>query len=277
MLVKPPEMQQYHAVAAARREEYPVLQRRSPMSILVTGGTKGIGLEIALRFSTPGNLVFLNYVADDEAAATASEQVERRGARCILLKQDCGTPDGARHLLGSLAVHTRRLDQLVHCAVRVIPKPLLDTDPCEFTEALNVNGSALLYLTQAALPLLGPGSSIFFITSRGGRIVVPNYAAVGVAKALGEALMRYLCVELAPRGVRINAIGPAMVNTQAVRQVFGTENAAATVQQNAEHNPSGRGIQSSDYAGLIEFLASDAAEFIQGQVIFVNGGQNVMA
>ena len=246
------------------------------MSILVTGGTKGIGLEIARRFSTPGNLVFLNYHSDEVAATAASEQIERGGARCVLIRQDCGTPEGAGQVLEAVARHTSRLDQLVHCALRIIATPLLDVDPHDFAAALNLNGTALLYLVQAALPLLGRGSTVFFITSRGGRIVVPNYAAAGVAKSLGEGLMRYLCVELAPRGIRINSISPAMVNTDAVRQIFGADDAAAMVRQGAEHNPSGRGIRADDYTSLIEFLASPAAEFIQGQVIFVNGGHNVM-
>ena len=82
---------------------------------------------------------------------------------------------------------------------------------------------------------------MFFLTSRGGRIVVPNYAAVGVAKALAESLIRYLAVELAPRGMRINAIAPAIVETDAVRTLFGAE-AGDLVRASASHNPSGRGV-----------------------------------
>jgi enoyl-[acyl-carrier protein] reductase III len=80
-----------------------------------------------------------------------------------------------------------------------------------------------LFLVQAALPLLRRGSSVTYLTSRGGRIVVPKYAAVGVAKALAESLMRYLAAELAPSGVRINAVAPAIVETDAVRTLFGAE------------------------------------------------------
>jgi NAD(P)-dependent dehydrogenase (short-subunit alcohol dehydrogenase family) len=81
------------------------------------------------------------------------------------------------------------------------------------------------------------GSSVTYLTSRGGRIVVPKYAAVGVAKALAESLMRYLAVELAPSGVRINAVAPAIVETDAVRTLFGAE-AAGLVRAAASHNPS---------------------------------------
>ncbi len=246
------------------------------VSILVTGGTKDIELEIALRFSTPGSAVFLNYLTDDDAAATASQQVERRGARCIPLKQGCGTGRGEA---------ISRLRCITRPAARS-SGPLRSA--CHFQAAAphrpsRVYGSSESQRLGIVLPRAGRNAhswskiyrSLYHEPRR--RIVVPNYAAAGVAKPLAEALMRYLCVELVPRGLRINAIGPSIVNTQAVRQVFGAENAETMVRQNAEQNPSSRGICPDDYARLIEFLASPSAEFIQGQVIFVNGGHHVMA
>ena len=141
-----------------------------------------------------------------------------------------------------MAERTERLDQLVHCAVRAIPRPALDCDADDFTAAVNLNGTALLYLVQAADPLLVRDSTVFFLTSRGGRTVVPNYAAIGVAKALAESLVRYLASELAPRGVRINTIAPGVVETDALRALFG-EQAAEIARHAAETNPSGRGVQ----------------------------------
>lgn len=246
------------------------------MSILVTGGTKGIGLAIALRFSKPGNDVFVNYHRDEDAAARAVKEIESRGARPLALRADVGTPEGARALLASVRERVEHLDQLVHCAVRVVPSPALDADPHEFTAAVNLNGMALLYLAQAAVPLFRAGSTVFFVTSRGGRTVLPNYAAVGVAKALAESLVRYLAVELAPRGVRVNAIGPAAVDTEALRQVFGDRTDDVLAEQ-AAANPSGRGVTHDDYTGLVEFLAGPEAAMIQGQVVFVNGGLNLSA
>lgn len=246
------------------------------MAILVTGGTKGIGRAIALRFATPGTDVFLNYHADEAAAAAARDEVAAQGARAHLIRGDVGTPKGAQAVLAAVADATNRLDQLVHCAVRVLPQPTLEVDPHAFAAALGVNGMALLFLVQAARPLLRRGSTVFFLTSRGGRTVVTNYAAVGVGKALGEALIRYLAAELAPLGVRANCIAPGMVDTDALRAVFGAET-DRLLESSAAHNPSGRGIRHADYTNLIAFLASPAAEMIQGQVIFVNGGHNLAA
>jgi enoyl-[acyl-carrier protein] reductase III len=246
------------------------------MSILVTGGTKGIGLAIAARFATPGNDVFLNYHSDDAAADRARQAIESAGARAHLIRCDVGSPEGAGEALAAVRARTDRLDQLVHCAVRVLPEPTLAVDPAAFTAALNLNGTAVLYLVQAAMPLLRRGSTVFFLSSRGGRTVVPNYAAVGVGKALAEALMRYLAVELAPHGIRANCIAPSMVDTAALRAVFGGDT-DRLLQRAAAQNPSGRAIRHEDYTALIEFLASPAAEMIQGQVIFVNGGHNLSA
>ena len=246
------------------------------MSILITGGTKGIGRAIALAFAEPGVDVFLNYAGDDEAAREAHSMVEATGAHCHVIKQDVGSPEGARAVLATVAERTDTLDQLVHCAVRAIPRPALDCDADDFTAAVNLNGTALLYLVQAADPLLVRGSTIFFLTSRGGRTVVPNYAAIGVAKALAESLVRYLASELAPRGVRVNSVAPGVVHTDAVRTLFGDQ-ADEIVKHAAETNPSGRGVRDKDYTSVLRFLASPEAAFVQGQTIFVNGGHYLAA
>ena len=154
--------------------------------------------------------------------------------------------------------------------------PSLEVDLHEFTKAVNVNGTALLYLVQSALPLLRRGSSVFYLTSRGGRTAIKNYAAVGAAKALAEALARYLVLELGPRGIRINCVAPSGVDTAALRSVYG-DKTDEILRRNAAETPCGRAVTHDDYTALVEFLASPAAEMIQGQVIFVNGGQYLHA
>lgn len=246
------------------------------MAILVTGGTKGIGLAIARRFATPGADVFLNYRADEAAAQQARGQIDALGARCHLIRGDVGTPPGALAVLDAVRTKTDRLDQLVHCAVKVLPGPLLGIDPVAFTEAINLNGTAMVYLVQAARPLLQRGSTVFFLSSRGSRVPLPNYAAVGAGKSLAESLVRYLALELAPLGVRANCIAPGAVDTEALRQVYG-EKTDEILRQSAAANPSGRNVTDDDYCSLIEYLASPGAAMIQGQVVFVNGGSYLAA
>jgi enoyl-[acyl-carrier protein] reductase III len=246
------------------------------MGILITGGSKGIGLAIAKAFAKEAGDVFLGYHRDDTAAAVAAKAVEQSGGRPHLIKADAGTPEGCAAMADAVRTISDELGQVVHCAVDAYASPALGADPARFARAVTTNGTSLLFLVQAVLPLLSRGSTIFYLTSRGGRTVVPNYASVGVAKSLAESLMRYLAVELAPQGIRINAIAPAIVETDAVRTLFGAET-SNLVRAAASHNPSGRGVKDSDYTSLMRWLASPEAEFIQGQVIFVNGGANLSA
>jgi enoyl-[acyl-carrier protein] reductase III len=246
------------------------------MAILITGGTKGIGLAVAKAFSSRGTTVVLNYFSDDAAAQKAKGEVEARGAACHLVKADAGTIEGCQKIADVCSEVTKHIDQVVHCAVDAYATTALGADPQRFTRAVNTNGISLLYLVQSIRPLLARGSTIFFLTSRGGRVVVPNYAAIGLGKALSESLVRYLAVELAPLGIRINCVAPSIVETDAVKTLFG-DKSAELVKHSAETNPSGRGVQDDDYTGLIKFLASPQAEFITGQVVFVNGGSNLSA
>ena len=246
------------------------------MSILVTGGTKGIGLAIARRFAKPRVDVFLNYRADETAAERARVEIDALGARCHVIRGDVGTPAGAAAVLDEVRAKTDRIDQLVHCAVKVLPGPLLEIDPVGFTDAINLNGTAMVYLVQAARPLLRSGSTVFFLSSRGSRVPLPNYAAVGAGKSLAESLVRYLALELAPLGVRANCVAPGAVDTDALRQVYG-DRTDEVLRQSAAANPSGRNVTDDDYCSLIEYLASPGAAMIQGQVVFVNGGSYLSA
>jgi len=246
------------------------------MTILVTGGTKGIGLAIARRFTRPGVDVFLNYRADNETAERARGEIEALGGHCHLVPGDVGTPAGASAVVEAVAAKAGRLDQLVHCAVTVIPQPLLEIDPTALTQAINLNGTALVYLVQAARPLFARGSTVFFLSSRGSRTPLPSYAAVGAAKSLAESLVRYLALELAPLGVRANCVAPGAVDTEALRQVYG-ERTGEMMRQSAAANPSGRNVTDDDYCSLVEYLASPSAAMIQGQVVFVTGGSYLAA
>ena len=246
------------------------------MAVLITGGTKGVGLAIARRFAAERAEVFLAYRQDAASAKAAVSEIEERGGRAVAIQADVGTPQGARRLMDEVAARTDRLDLMVHGAVKVLVGPLLDLDANELAAAITLNGTSLVFLTQAALPLLKRGGSIVFLSSRGSRQNVPSYAAIGAGKALAESLARYLVPELAPRGIRINCVAPGTLNTEAVRNLFGADTDAFLASE-AAGNPSGRNVTHDDYVGLVAFLASPEAAMIQGQVIFVNGGQYVIA
>jgi NAD(P)-dependent dehydrogenase (short-subunit alcohol dehydrogenase family) len=162
---------------------------------------------------------------------------------------------------------------LVHNAAMIYPTMLLEADLERFTQAVQTNGLSLLYLVSQARPHLTQGSSVIFISSAGARNAAPRYGALGVAKALGESLIRYLVPELAPLGVRINAVAPGLVRTTSVaRMVGGEARAEQLFERAAQSNPSGRMSRDEDYTEVVAFLAGPGSAFLQGQVIQANGG-----
>lgn len=243
------------------------------MTVLITGGTKGIGLAIAERLSKPGQNLVLAFNSDESAAAQARQRCEAKGATVTTIRTDVGSIGDCANLMKQIGALGMGLQHIVHSAAMVYPTNMLDADLEKFTDAMRTNGLSLFYLVQKAMPLLGSGSSIVFISSAGARTARPNYAALGNGKALAESIIRYLVPELAPRGIRINAVAPGLVHTPSVAKMTGSEEMALKrVEQAAQASPSGRASRDSDYASVVEFLLQPDAAFVQGQVIHANGG-----
>lgn len=247
------------------------------MKVCVTGGSSGIGRALAVSAAEPGGLVVVDYHRDDAAAAETATAVRERGAEAVIAKHDVGDPAGARDLMRDVAAHTDRLDRLVLCAARPAPGPLLEIPAEDLRASAAVNALSIVFVVREALEhdLLRPGSSVVYLTSRGGRRVIRGYGGLGTAKAYAESIVRHLALELAPRGVRINAISPGALDTPAFRRMYPDtwpERLAAQIAA----NPSGRAMSFDDVVAAVDAACDPALGMLQGQIVQVDGGADLL-
>ena len=239
-------------------------------SVLVTGGSRGIGRETALRFADDGAArVAIGYLRNDRAAEETADEIRKRGAEPVLVRGNVASERVAREVadLGPL-------DVLVHNAATGVIRPALETEDKHWDWTLAANARALLSLTRATAPAMPEGSAIVAVSSLGAQRVLENYVLVGTSKAALEAVVRYLGVELAPRGIRVNAVSGGVVETGALEHFPNREEMVRAAQ---ERTPAGRMVEANDIADVVLFLASPQASMIVGQTLIVDGGFSLPA
>jgi enoyl-[acyl-carrier protein] reductase III len=239
-------------------------------SVLVTGGSRGIGKATAVRFAELGAArVGIGYLRNDRAAEETAEELRSAGAEPLLLR---GNIASARVL--AEAAESGPWNVLVHNAATGVARPGLDTEDKHWDWTLNANAKALLSLSRAVVPTMPEGSSIVALSSLGSSRVLENYVLIGVSKAALEALVRYLAVEFAPRGIRVNAVSAGVVETGALDHF---PNRAQMLEMARTRTPAGRMVEASDVADVVVFLCSPGADMIRGQTLVVDGGYSLLA
>ncbi|MBM3677171.1 MAG: SDR family oxidoreductase [Actinobacteria bacterium] len=239
---------------------------RPGATAFVTGGSRGIGREIALRLARDGAArVGIGYFRSDVQAEETAEALRAAGAEPVLVR---GNISSGRTVAEIAAIGP--IDVLVHNAATGVIRPALETEDKHWDWTMGANARALLALARAVAPTMPAGSAIVGISSLGSHLVLDNYTLVGTSKAALEALIRYLAVELAP-GVRVNGVSAGVVDTDALRYFPNRDEMRAF----GGANPAGRLVAPADVAAAVSFLCSDGAEMIRGQTIVIDGGFSI--
>ncbi len=242
---------------------------------LVTGGSRGLGRDMALRLAEAGHDVVLTYLGSHDRAQAVARDIRAIGPRAVVLPLDVADPvsypafvDALRQALDQLGAPG--LDALVNNAGTGVQAAYADTDAQAFDQMIAIHLRPAFVLTQTLLALLNDGASVVNVSSGLTRFSLPGSAAYAVAKGGVEVLTRYQARELGARGIRVNVLAPGAIETDfrggAVRdnpQVNSFVSAQTAL---------GRAGQPEDIGAVVAFLCSDGARWITGQRIEASGG-----
>ncbi len=238
---------------------------------LVTGASKGIGAAIALALGARGAAVAVNYAGSKAAAEKVAAEIEAAGGRAIAVQANVADPGSIGPLVDAVTAKFGPIDILVNNAGVYEFGPLEQITPEHFHKQFDLNVLGLLLTTQAAVARFNPrGGSIINIGSVVGKMAFPNGAVYSATKGAVDSITVALSKELGPRGIRVNALNPGLIETEGTHTagLIGSEFSAGA----AKETPLGRIGQPQDVATAAAFLASADAGWITGQTVYASGG-----
>jgi 3-oxoacyl-[acyl-carrier protein] reductase len=246
---------------------------------LVTGASRGIGQATASALAEAGAHVLVHYGRSAQEAESLVAGIRSNGGRADAIRADLGTPDGATVLARQVrSIVGERLDVLVANAGISKAATIKDHTMADFDNLFATNVRSPFFLVQQLLPILGEGSNIIVISSLGARAVVgtpdldkPSLLAYSATKGALETLVKNWAAILGPRGIRVNAIAPGVIDTDMSN--FAKTEAGRNVVLGMQALK--RIGKPEDVADVVAFLASDAARWITGASIPVDGGSKL--
>lgn len=238
---------------------------------IVTGASRDIGRAVALELARRGAKVAVNYRNDDSAADEVVAAIERAGGKAVKVRADVTVAQDAVRLIDEArAAFGDRIDILVNVAGGMVERRPLDAmDETFFNLVMQVNVTSTFLVTKAAVPHMPEGSAIVNFSSQAGRDGGgPGACAYATAKAAVMTFTRAMAKELGPRGIRVNALCPGMIATT-FHDTFTKDEVRKNV---AAATPLRRQGNSEEVATTVAWLASDAAAFVTGANVDINGG-----
>ncbi len=242
---------------------------------IITGGTKGIGRGIGRRLAAAGYDLALSYRRDADGAQSFRAEVEGMGRRCLVVQADQTQEDAIGRLFDAAAEAYGAADVFVANAAATAFLPLMSLKAHQIDKTLSVTVKSYLLGAQRSVPLMrGRNGKIVAISGMDTLHIVPFHGLLGAAKSAMETLTRYLAAELAPEGIRVNAVNPGFIDTDSTRFYAG-DSFEAIAEGTAAITPAKRLGTADDVAKAVEFLVSDDAAYITGQTLHVDGGLQV--
>jgi enoyl-[acyl-carrier protein] reductase III len=247
---------------------------------LVTGGTRGIGRGIALRLAADGADCVVTYRKRADLAQEVVAAIEGLGRRGLALHLDLADPSRVAPGFARVGETFGRLDILVANAAATAFRPMDEQKPHNVDLTLAISVSSFVAAVQAAMPMMRAPGRIVGISGIDSHQAMVRHGVLGAAKAAMESLVRTLALELGPRGITVNAVSPGIIVTDSSRMYFerGLEREWTPAAQSiVEMTPVGRLGTVEDVAGLVAYLVSDAASFLTGQTIIIDGGLTMVS
>lgn len=241
-------------------------------AVLITGGTRGLGLATAEVFAKRGSPLILTYRSDHENARKTVQQLTARGVKCRALAVDLAEDGASERLREQVTALASRISVYVHNAAATAFKPLREIKPHHVHKTYNITITSFIANVQWLVPLMPEGGAVVTVSGMDTREAVPFHGLLASAKAALEMLTAYWAHELAEKNIRVNGVNPGYLDTDSIRKYFGPlhEKAAAHLKH---LTPGGKVARLEDVAAVIGFLASEEARWIVGQTIVVDGGQ----
>ena len=244
----------------------------SGKTALVTGASRGIGRASALALAQGGAQVLVHYGRGKAEAEGVAAQIRNAGGRAEVVASDLAAPDGAHNLAKQIrGIVGDRLDILVANAGVAKSANIEDTTVEDFDRLFAVNVRAPFFLVQQTLPILGKGSSIVFVSSLAAHAVVGTIAAYAATKGAIDTLVKHFAAALGPRGIRVNAVAPGVVDTDMSNFIKTEAGQKYTLAMQAIQ----RLARPEDIGPVVAFLASDDARWITGDTVRVDGGSKL--
>jgi len=235
---------------------------------LVTGGGRGIGRAIALALADAGADVAITSRKGD--AEPVAAEIRNKGRRCVALVLDVRDGASIRACFDRLAGEWGTIDILVNNAGTNIPTDLESLDEAGWDTVVDTNLKGVAFVTQAALPVLRDGGRVINGASIFGGLGRVEGIADSGGKGGGGTLTKSLALELAPRGITVNAVGPSLIETDLTRERMRKDPRFRDVE--VARTPLGRLGTAEEVAGAVVYFASTEAGFVTGQLLLVDGG-----